>query len=121
MTNEETLLVSLKHLRLFMKKQGWTSRRIAEALGVSMSQLSEWTMEPIDREPDIVCTEPPKAGDPQIIDGMAQHTGGGTVPKRADGWTECIHCGHRHAPNGQCDPLETWPCPTSKVIREVKL
>ena len=43
------------------------------------------------------------------------------MPKRADGWTECIHCGHRHAPNGSCDPLETWPCPTSKVIREVKL
>ena len=41
-------------------------------------------------------TEPPKAGDPQIIDGMEQHTGGGTF----SGQRTCDKCGHRH-PIGQ--------------------
>ena len=37
-----------------------------------------------------------KCGDPQIIDGMEQHTGGGTF----SGQRTCDKCGHRH-PVGQ--------------------
>jgi hypothetical protein len=48
------LRASLKACRAYMFSQGMTTRRFAEACGISLSQLSDWTAEPILRTPDLV-------------------------------------------------------------------
>ena len=51
--NEE-LRAALKACRAYMFSQGMTTRRFAEACGISPSQLSEWTAGAINTEPDFV-------------------------------------------------------------------
>ena len=53
----DDIVLAIKHLRVYMKEHGWTMRHVAMALGVPPSMLSKWTMDPIDRKPDIICTK----------------------------------------------------------------
>jgi hypothetical protein len=46
----------IKRLRAEMLSRGVTLRRMAESCGVSPSQLSEWTSEPVTTMPDFVRT-----------------------------------------------------------------
>jgi DNA-binding transcriptional regulator YiaG len=50
----EVLRAALKACRAYMFSQGMTTRRFAEACGISPSQLSDWTAGVVNTEPDFV-------------------------------------------------------------------
>lgn len=50
----EALCLSVKRLRLHGQMNGCTTRRFAELAGVTPTQISEWTADPIDTPPDLI-------------------------------------------------------------------
>lgn len=54
--SESEMREAMKNLRGTLSTgYGWTLRQTATAAGVSPTQLSKWTAEPIVGEPDIIC------------------------------------------------------------------
>ena len=52
----DALKEALKHCRETMRRHGITTRAFAAACGISPTQLSAWTADEPDGEPDIVCS-----------------------------------------------------------------
>lgn len=55
----DRLVEAMKVLRrTFRTSHGMTLRAFAECAGVSATQMSEWTCQPIGRPPDLICRAP---------------------------------------------------------------
>lgn len=54
LSENEKLRSAMKRLRDESKGRGYTMRRFADAAGVSPTQMSEWTADPITTKPDLV-------------------------------------------------------------------
>ena len=55
----DRLVEAMKVLRRNLRtSHGMTLRAFAQCAGVSATQMSEWTCEPIGRPPDLVCRAP---------------------------------------------------------------
>jgi len=107
MTNEQILREALENICKHIETIAGDMTRHSGAYAIAKAALKA-------TEPQEKCDEPfcpkcrplerpyemymPKAGDPQIIDGMAQHTGGGT---------SLVH--HHEASQTASDPHATWP------------